>query len=104
MRLLHAVAFPKKLRWLKHTIVISLKTQLHAVNACVKRSSQCSLKELILLVILQNCLLKNNYYGFLKLADSSNLLMNSETEICPLTKVVLYMFYAQLLRAWIPRY
>jgi len=32
------VAFSKKLRWLDQTKVISLKTQLHAVNACVKRS------------------------------------------------------------------
>jgi len=42
MRLLHAVAFTKKLRWLTQTKVISLKTQPHAVNACVKRSSQLS--------------------------------------------------------------
>ncbi len=42
MRLLHAVAF-SKLPWFKPTNVISLKTQPHAVNACVKRSSQRSL-------------------------------------------------------------
>jgi len=42
MRLLHAVASLKKLRWLAQTKVISLKTQLHAVNAWVKRSSQRS--------------------------------------------------------------
>jgi hypothetical protein len=33
MRLLHAVAFSKKLHWLAQTKVISLKTQLHEVNA-----------------------------------------------------------------------
>jgi len=33
MRLLHVVAFSKKLRWLAQTKVITLKTQLHAVNA-----------------------------------------------------------------------
>jgi len=33
MHLLHAVAFSKKLRWLAQTKAISLKTQLHAVNA-----------------------------------------------------------------------
>jgi len=33
MRSLHVVAFSKKLRWLAQTKVISLKTQLHAVNA-----------------------------------------------------------------------
>jgi len=33
MRLLHVVAFSKKLRWLDQTKVITLKTQLHAVNA-----------------------------------------------------------------------
>ena len=40
MRLLHAVAFSKKLRWLTQTF---LKTKLHSLNACVKRSSQRSL-------------------------------------------------------------
>ncbi len=44
MRLLHTVAFSKKLRWLSQTKVISLKTQPHAVNACAKRSSQRSLR------------------------------------------------------------
>jgi len=44
MRLLHAVAFSKKLRWLTQTKVITLKTQLHAVNACIKRSSQRSFR------------------------------------------------------------
>jgi len=44
MRLLHAVAFSKKLPWFEPTNVISLKTQQHAVNACVKRSSQRSFK------------------------------------------------------------
>jgi len=33
MRLLHVVAFSKKLPWLAQTKVITLKTQLHAVNA-----------------------------------------------------------------------
>jgi len=42
VRLLHAVAFSKKLPWFELTYVISLKMQSHAVNACVKRSSQCS--------------------------------------------------------------
>jgi len=42
MRLLHVVAFSKKLRWLAQTKVTTLKTQLHAVNACVKRLSQRS--------------------------------------------------------------
>ncbi len=44
MRLQHAIAFSNKLRWLTQTKVIILKTQLHAVNACVKRSSQRSFK------------------------------------------------------------
>jgi len=34
MRLLHAVGFSKRLRWLAQTKVITFKTQLHAVNAC----------------------------------------------------------------------
>ena len=33
MRLLHVVAFSKKLRWLAQTKVITLKTQLRAVDA-----------------------------------------------------------------------
>jgi len=33
MGLLHVVAFSKKLRWLAQAKVITLKTQLHAVNA-----------------------------------------------------------------------
>jgi len=33
MRLLHVVGFSKKLRWLAQTKLITLKTQLHAVNA-----------------------------------------------------------------------
>jgi len=45
MRLLHAVAFSKKLHWLTQTKVITLKMQLHAVNACVKRLSQRSLRK-----------------------------------------------------------
>jgi hypothetical protein len=48
MRLLHTVAFSKKLRWLTQTKVTTLKTQLYAVNACVKRSSQRSLNLLSL--------------------------------------------------------
>jgi len=44
MRILHAVAFSKYLRWLAKTKVITLKTQLHAVNARWKRLSQLSLK------------------------------------------------------------
>jgi hypothetical protein len=43
VRLLHAVAFSKQLPWFEPTNVGSLKTQPHAVNACVKRSSQRSL-------------------------------------------------------------
>ncbi len=42
MRLLHMVAFSMKLRWLAQTKVITLKTQLHAVNARWKRLSQLS--------------------------------------------------------------
>ncbi len=42
MSLLHAVAFSKKLPCFESTNVISLKTQPHAVNAWVKRSSQHS--------------------------------------------------------------
>jgi len=41
---LHVVAFSKKLHWLAQTKVISLKMQLHAVNASWKRLSQFSLK------------------------------------------------------------
>jgi len=44
MRLLHVVAFSKKLRWLAQSKVITLKTQPHAVNACAKRSSQRSVR------------------------------------------------------------
>jgi len=44
MRLLHVVAFSKKLRWLDQTKVITLNTQLHAVNARWKRLSQLSLR------------------------------------------------------------
>jgi len=43
VRLLHPDAFSKLLPWFDPTSVISLKTQPHAVNACVKRSSQRSL-------------------------------------------------------------
>jgi len=39
LRLLHVVAFSKKLRWLAQTKIITLKTQLHAVNARWKRLS-----------------------------------------------------------------
>jgi len=42
MRLLHVVAFSKKLRWLAQTKTITLKTQLHAINAHWKRLSQLS--------------------------------------------------------------
>jgi len=42
-RFTHAVAFSKKFRCLTQTKVITLNTQLHAVNACVKRSLQRSL-------------------------------------------------------------
>ena len=40
VRLLHALAFSKKLPWLAQTKVITLKTRMYAVNACVKRPSQ----------------------------------------------------------------
>jgi len=43
MHLLHVVAFSKKLRRLAQTKVITLKTQLHAVNARQTRLSQLSL-------------------------------------------------------------
>ena len=42
MRFLHVVAFSKNLRWSAQTKVITLKTQLHAVNARWKRLSQRS--------------------------------------------------------------
>ncbi len=45
MRLLHAVAFSKKLRWLAQKMVITLKTLMHAVNARRKRVSQRSFKD-----------------------------------------------------------
>jgi len=45
MRLLHVVAFSKKLPWYEPTKVISLKTQPHAENACAKRSSQRSFND-----------------------------------------------------------
>jgi len=45
MRLLHAVAFSKKLRWLAQTKVITSKTQPHAVNSRWKRVSQRSLRK-----------------------------------------------------------
>jgi len=41
----YCIAFSKKLRWLAQTEVITLKTQLHAVNARWKRLSQLSLIE-----------------------------------------------------------
>ncbi len=44
MRLLHVVEFSKKLRWLAQTKVITLKMQLHAINANVKQLSQLSYK------------------------------------------------------------
>jgi len=47
VRLLHAVAFWKKLPLFEPTNVITLKTQVHAVNACVKRSSQRSFSDSI---------------------------------------------------------
>ena len=37
LRLLHAIAFSRKLRWFEPTKVISLKMQQHAVNARSKR-------------------------------------------------------------------
>ncbi len=47
MRLLNMVAFSKKLRWLAQIKVITLKTQLHAVNARWKRLSQLSFRPVI---------------------------------------------------------
>jgi len=67
MRLLHAVAFSKKLRWLAQTKVISLKTQLHAVNACVKRLSQLSFKPF----------LKASRFGTSQLKRSQNMFYQS---------------------------
>ncbi len=45
LSLLDVVAFSKKLRWFAQTKVISLKTQLHAVNARWKRLSQRSFNQ-----------------------------------------------------------
>jgi len=42
VRFLHAVAFSMNLPWFKPINVISLKMQLHVVNACRKRLSQLS--------------------------------------------------------------
>ena len=38
VRLLHAVAFSKKLHWLAQTNVITSKTQTHVLNARIKRT------------------------------------------------------------------
>jgi len=57
MRLLHVFAFSKKLRWLAQTNVISLKTQLHAVNARWKRLSQLSFTK------VQSKVLKHSIYS-----------------------------------------
>ncbi len=43
MRLQDAVGLSKKLSFFTQTKVITLKTQPHAVNSCVKRSSQRSI-------------------------------------------------------------
>jgi len=51
MRLLHVVAFSKKLSWLAQTKVIILKTQLHAVNACVNRLSQLSFINMVFVLL-----------------------------------------------------
>ncbi len=48
MRLLHVVAFSKKLRWLAQTKVFFSKTQVHAVNALWKRLSQLSFRKKVL--------------------------------------------------------
>jgi len=56
MSLLHVVAFSKKLLWLAQTKVISLKTQLHAVNASWKRLSQLSFRRSIELIIFVSLL------------------------------------------------
>ena len=40
VRILHAVAFSKKLLWVAQTNVITLKTQMHAIHARWKRVSQ----------------------------------------------------------------
>jgi len=39
VRLLHVVAFSKKLHWLAQTKVITLKTQLHAVNKRMRKTT-----------------------------------------------------------------
>jgi hypothetical protein len=54
MRLLHVVAFSKKLRWLAQTKVITLKTEMHAVNACEKRLSQRSFNPSLFRMMLLN--------------------------------------------------
>jgi hypothetical protein len=54
MRLLHVVAFSKKLRWLAYTKVIALKTQQHAVNARWKRLSQLSFTAMYIKFICHN--------------------------------------------------
>ncbi len=45
MRLMQVVAFSKKLRWLAQTKVLTLKTQLHAVNTRWKRLPQLNFKQ-----------------------------------------------------------
>jgi len=45
MRFMHEVAFLKYLPWFAQTSVITLKTQMHAVNARRKRLSQLSFTE-----------------------------------------------------------
>ncbi len=60
-RFTHAVAFSKKLPWLAQTKVITLKTQLHAVNARWKRLSQLSLKVSKILKSRISCTLPPSY-------------------------------------------
>ncbi len=61
MRLLHVVAFSKKLRLLAQTKVITLKTQLHAVNACVKRLSQRILQRGVTCHMKYTAVIAQNY-------------------------------------------
>ena len=64
VRLLHAFSFSKKLPWFKPAKVISLKTQLHAVNACVKRSSQRSFTSFSPLISLSQSRYISNTFSF----------------------------------------
>ncbi len=77
MRLLHAVAFRRKcMRWFTQTKVTTLKTQLHAVNACVKRSSQRSFSNLISFSAMM--MLIEGYQGFFRIISNFILVIEYE--------------------------